>query len=735
MLKELRPHNKRVYTQLEKVLKYSYKAIIIQATGTGKGVIANNIIYDLFKGKRILFLVPNLSLERNHIENLKITKNGNVDFITYQKLCSMLKKESDIDELSCIYDVVIMDEVHRAGAQKWSIAIDKLIYSFENKCKYVIGLTATEQRYIDGIYVGDRFFGGNRVFGIDLVDAIKHNILPAFTYVVSLYCMEEEVERVKKELQNIKNKNHPLIRSLKKPLSYIKLLASEDDIISKTVQNEIQGLPETQKSIVFADSIENIEKMSKSIKKWFNRDVNLFVMHSKRSKTENDVTLDKFNVCKTGCNVLLSVNMLNEGVHVKGITGIFMMRKTNSNIIFFQQLGRALAVSHETEHPIIFDFIGNYRNIDKANKSNQFEFIELLKSIQKDIESELDDIEIETKQDFSFKNISRDDGVEKKGNPDSNSLGNPNSNSLGNPNSNSLGNPDSDLNRKSGGKRKYKENNRIIVKNYTEETIQVLDSFDKILNAINKNLWVDSEIDILIQYYPTMSMEELKKKLPNRTEDSIVTKAYKLGLAKEDAWSKIQIELLKKLYPKYGRRLIDSNIEFYDKTPEAVENMAAKLGIKTEKKLKEQEYQKILSSKEFQIDYQRYGKKAFEKYNIPDGVGRGFVRRNGLKVDDNLKWTKEEDDILYTYYPEIGYEVIQYLPNRSKVAIQGRVNKLGIKKVKNENTRGWTLEMEERLKVLWESASEEEILANFPNKSYNTIRQKAQRLGLKRLRK
>ena len=55
---------------------------------------------------------------------------------------------------------------------------------------------------------------------------------------------------------------------------------------------------------------------------------------------------------------MFSVNMLNEGIHVKGIDAIIMLRGTKSPIVYRQQIGRLLAIGGQKE-PIIFDFADN----------------------------------------------------------------------------------------------------------------------------------------------------------------------------------------------------------------------------------------------------------------------------------------------------------------------------------------------------------------------------------------
>ena len=54
--------------------------------------------------------------------------------------------------------------------------------------------------------------------------------------------------------------------------------------------------------------------------------------------------------------------MLNEGLHVDGVNGVIMLRRTASPRIFYQQIGRCIAAGGY-DAPIIFDFVNNFNSI------------------------------------------------------------------------------------------------------------------------------------------------------------------------------------------------------------------------------------------------------------------------------------------------------------------------------------------------------------------------------------
>ena len=60
--------------------------------------------------------------------------------------------------------------------------------------------------------------------------------------------------------------------------------------------------------------------------------------------------------------LLFCIDMLNEGVHVEGISGVILFRPTISPIIYKQQIGRALTAG-ENSTPLILDVVNNFEGL------------------------------------------------------------------------------------------------------------------------------------------------------------------------------------------------------------------------------------------------------------------------------------------------------------------------------------------------------------------------------------
>ena len=72
-------------------------------------------------------------------------------------------------------------------------------------------------------------------------------------------------------------------------------------------------------------------------------DIKTSILHNKLSRTEKFNALSKFRDGRL--TVLISIEMLNEGIDVPEVNIVSFARVTHSRRIFLQQLGRGLRIS------------------------------------------------------------------------------------------------------------------------------------------------------------------------------------------------------------------------------------------------------------------------------------------------------------------------------------------------------------------------------------------------------
>lgn len=347
----LKGHNKESYNNTIKLFQHHNRVCVEQATSTGKSyVIAKLIESGLFS--RVLLLAPSNYILKQFEENFPgLDKSVNkLTYMTYSKTLHLsLPQIQDLD-----YDLIVLDEYHRLGAKSWGNRVNQILFSLP-KAK-VFGTTATPIRFMDrGRNMSKELFNNVVANKIDLELALKSNILSKPKYVVGLYDTDKDVQRLNKMIDKSYLVNRNEIKDEMKVLvnNYNKL-SGASQILKKHIKDE-------RKFIVFCEDIEKMQKMEKLVSKWikeaFDIDLNIFEVYTK--KPDNLEMLNEFKKAdRNKFSLLFSVNMLNEGVHVKDIDGIIMLRNTESVNIYFQQLGRAL-VTNSNKTPLIFDFVNN----------------------------------------------------------------------------------------------------------------------------------------------------------------------------------------------------------------------------------------------------------------------------------------------------------------------------------------------------------------------------------------
>jgi superfamily II DNA or RNA helicase len=263
------------------------------------------------------------------------------------------------------YDIIVLDEFHRTGAKTYEPKIKALLANNPNA--FILGATATPIR-TDGRNMNDEF-DFEYASDISLPKAIVKEYIPNPTYVASLIDLEEEIEYLKKCLDNSKNpviNKESELENLEKIKLDWKKSNGVDAIFKKYLSNSV-----LRNFIVFCEDIETLRKYKHKVSDWFIeagfKDSVPFIVHSNQSDKENDEAILNFtkfsNPNKTA--LLFAVDMFNEGLHIKNVDGVILLRKTTSHIVFYQQIGRCLQVG--SKNPIIFDLVNNFSSVEASN--------------------------------------------------------------------------------------------------------------------------------------------------------------------------------------------------------------------------------------------------------------------------------------------------------------------------------------------------------------------------------
>ena len=358
---KLLPHNEEALIKLENCLNNNQMASINHATGTGKSFILLKYLYEN-RDKKILFLSPTYpiinQLIENHMPELNISESDFKDFDTmiYRTLL-----KNDMKELAAKYDLIVLDEYHRCGATKWGKKVNELLNIIKEDYPNtkVIGTTATETRYLDNNRDMNKIlFDGVEASRLSLADAILEGILPAPVYVNYNYELLTDIQSIEKNIEKYDFYHYDLDNDLE-------VTQKVKKAIEATFNNNSIGeyLKDCNKILVFSSTINNMKQNSNFIEKKIGRKAKVYKVHSRQSNEKNHRELAEFrNAESNNLSILYSVDILNEGVHVKDVDAICMMRKTTSPIIYFQQLGRLLAYSKRKDEVIVLDLVNNIRN-------------------------------------------------------------------------------------------------------------------------------------------------------------------------------------------------------------------------------------------------------------------------------------------------------------------------------------------------------------------------------------
>ncbi len=258
------------------------------------------------------------------------------------------------------FDIIIVDEVHRAGAESYKRIMDYFTPGLW------LGATASPYRS-DGFDIF-KLFDNNIAHEITLKDALEDDLLCTFHYFGISDFKEalSKEESLNKEIlaanavEEYRTKARGEDTSPKlRYFSRLENTAKADYIIE---QIEYYGFSGSRvKGLVFCSTIEEAAILSDQFN---NRGYNTAYLTGADSierrfdlvdRLVNDKNYDRLDY-------IFTVDIFNEGVDIPEVNQIVMLRPTESPTIFIQQLGRGLRKYKDKEYVVIIDFIGNYDN-------------------------------------------------------------------------------------------------------------------------------------------------------------------------------------------------------------------------------------------------------------------------------------------------------------------------------------------------------------------------------------
>ena len=332
-------HNEKAYRAAVRMMEQYGKAAIVHPTGAGKSYIAFKLIEDNPE-KVVIWLSPSEYIFKTQLESLKRNDPdfplANVHFYTYAKL--MCCTQAQLDEIAAQKPAyIILDEFHRAGAECWGESTVALLRLCPDA--RLLGLTATNIRYLDNNRdMAEELFDSRVASDMTLGEAIVRGILPAPNYVTTVYQYQKDLARYQTRVDNLRSAGIQDVNQ--KYLDALRRALEQADGLDKVLEHHITN--KSGKYIVFCANKEHMDEMISHVPEWFakvNAEVAVYEAYSDDPGTDKafaDFKADKSDRLK----LLLCIDMLNEDVHVEGISGVILFRPTISPIIYKQQIAR-----------------------------------------------------------------------------------------------------------------------------------------------------------------------------------------------------------------------------------------------------------------------------------------------------------------------------------------------------------------------------------------------------------
>lgn len=324
------------------------RAVIISSTGTGKTILGAMAARD-YRASRLLFLAHQEQIltkaESEFHRVIPESRGASGIFSGRQKdtganfLFSTIQSMSSPASLAQFhrdhFDYIIIDEVHRSGAESYRRVIEYF------RPKFLLGLTATPER-TDGFNIFE-LFDWNVPYEIRLHKALEAKMLVPFHYFgISDYVAGDGT--------TISDVSSTAQRVSAPRVDYI-----VDKLNLYSAGGEIKGL-------IFCARNDEASLLSQALngRTVLGRTLRTVALSGSNTFAEREDALTKLE--QGQLDYILTVDIFNEGIDIPTVNQIVMLRGTASSIIFTQQLGRGLRKSRGKTHLRVFDFIGNYDN-------------------------------------------------------------------------------------------------------------------------------------------------------------------------------------------------------------------------------------------------------------------------------------------------------------------------------------------------------------------------------------
>ena len=323
-----------------------HRGLLVSSCGSGK-TYASAFALRETRQKKVLFLVHREQIAKQALMSYKrvfgsnrtygllsgTEKNFTQDYI-FSTMQTMAKDEIMQKFLPDHFDTIVVDEVHRAGANSYQ----KIMSYF--KPNFYLGMTASPER-MDGFDIF-ALFDHNIAYEIRLQQALEQNLLCPFHYygITDLIIDGETINE-------------------KEDFNQLTCSARVDHILKQANYYGYNG--DRVKGLIFVSRRDEGKELSRLFNE---RGLRTLFLSGDDSQEKRESAIERLEQddYEGGLDYIFSVDIMNEGIDAPRVNQVIMLRPTQSPVIFVQQLGRGLRKADDKEYVVILDFIGNYTN-------------------------------------------------------------------------------------------------------------------------------------------------------------------------------------------------------------------------------------------------------------------------------------------------------------------------------------------------------------------------------------
>jgi superfamily II DNA or RNA helicase len=329
------------------------RGLLLMATGLGKTRVAAGVIRRWLEDRprdEILVLAPGLELVDQLEESLwpylpksvpthvmtgqeKPTFSGGVVISTLQSMRNVAADNARR------FGLVVVDEAHHAPSPRNRETLELL------GPRFLMGMTATPWRS-DRADPSSIF--GESLFTASIVEGIRGGYLADVDY--EMFVDDIDWDWVNTELGQEKNLT---VRDLNRLL----FVPERDEEVVRRITTELARVP-GYRCLIYTRSIEHADRFSALLAA---DGLPASALHSGLDRFDRAIRLNRFR--RRGGGILVTVDMLNEGIDVPQVNVVVFLRVTHSRTLFLQQLGRGLRVAPGKTRVRVLDFVSDIRRI------------------------------------------------------------------------------------------------------------------------------------------------------------------------------------------------------------------------------------------------------------------------------------------------------------------------------------------------------------------------------------